>query len=479
MKRLIYIQAVLIAAAVVSCNKQSAQEVTQDELVTFTAIWGDNAPTKTMINPADSTKVLWSPDEYFRIFSGNMAGLFYSMNINPATSIEIRGGLVPVSGTTGSASGKFWAVYPYSSAISCNNDESVVLNVNSSQVGAVGSFAKEMAPAVAFSTNTHFTFYNVCGGLRFTVEEPGIKAIKFTSTGADEWLSGQVTVEMDPTTKRPVITNISNGIPYVIITAPDGGTFIPGEHYYVMFIPGTVSGLSITFFKGGASNPTTLQKTLTVKRSAIGMLDKIDHGVWIPLNQMPAPTTVDLGLSVLWSTTNLGAIAPEAFGNYYAWGEIDIKDQYNWGNYKWGSSQYSLTKYNRVVDYGVLDDKTILDSEDDPASVYLGGGWHMPKNMDWSELYNNCTWTRETVNGVRGFRVTGKGSYSDRSIFLPFTIRASGEMYFNDEGYYLHDDINSYYCYQAEVFHMAESGVPQNASRNRCLPTSLRPVKSK
>ena len=30
---------------------------------------------------------------------------------------------------------------------------------------------------------------------------------------------------------------------------------------------------------------------------------------------------VDLGLSVYWSTCNLGAKSPEQYGDYYAWGE--------------------------------------------------------------------------------------------------------------------------------------------------------------
>ena len=34
---------------------------------------------------------------------------------------------------------------------------------------------------------------------------------------------------------------------------------------------------------------------------------------------------VDLGLSVLWASCNLGATKPEFFGNYYAWGEVMTK----------------------------------------------------------------------------------------------------------------------------------------------------------
>ena len=40
------------------------------------------------------------------------------------------------------------------------------------------------------------------------------------------------------------------------------------------------------------------------------------------------PECVDLGLSVKWATYNVGARSPEEYGNYYAWGEIDLKAEY-------------------------------------------------------------------------------------------------------------------------------------------------------
>lgn len=39
-------------------------------------------------------------------------------------------------------------------------------------------------------------------------------------------------------------------------------------------------------------------------------------------------TYVDLGLSVRWATVNVGAIKPEEYGNYFAWGETKPKDIY-------------------------------------------------------------------------------------------------------------------------------------------------------
>ena len=41
---------------------------------------------------------------------------------------------------------------------------------------------------------------------------------------------------------------------------------------------------------------------------------------------------VDLGLSVMWAKCNLGAKAPEEYGNYYAWGEIEPKPEYTKDN---------------------------------------------------------------------------------------------------------------------------------------------------
>ena len=42
---------------------------------------------------------------------------------------------------------------------------------------------------------------------------------------------------------------------------------------------------------------------------------------------------VDLGLSVLWATCNLGASSPEGYGDYYAWGETEEKNNYTASTY--------------------------------------------------------------------------------------------------------------------------------------------------
>ena len=133
---------------------------------------------------------------------------------------------------------------------------------------------------------------------------------------------------------------------------------------------------------------------------------------------IPLPEAVDLGLSVKWASFNLGAIKPEEYGDYYAWGETEPKDDYSWSTYKWcNGSVYSLTKYNNSGFYGIVDNRTGLESDDDVAHTKFGGSWRMPTEAEWQELRENCTWTWTVKNEINGRIVTS--NTNGASIFLP------------------------------------------------------------
>lgn len=129
-------------------------------------------------------------------------------------------------------------------------------------------------------------------------------------------------------------------------------------------------------------------------------------------------TIVDLGLSVRWRSINIPQTDtryPEVSGSCIAWGSVTI-DYCNWAHYCWGTSPTSLMKYNTKSEYGKVDNKTVLDLEDDVAHRVLGGNWRMPTDAEWTELRENCTFSAETINGKNGIRVRGKNG---NSIFLP------------------------------------------------------------
>ncbi len=131
---------------------------------------------------------------------------------------------------------------------------------------------------------------------------------------------------------------------------------------------------------------------------------------------------VDLGLSVKWSSLNIGAESFYESGDYYAWGEITPKSSYNQNNYKWGEH----TKYNCDASDPNADNKSILDAEDDVAHVKLGEEWHIPTRAECEELLDNCTILRVIEDGKIGVVFTS--NINGNSIFLP----GSGQKYKRD-----------------------------------------------
>ena len=92
---------------------------------------------------------------------------------------------------------------------------------------------------------------------------------------------------------------------------------------------------------------------------------------------------VDLGLSVKWATTNMGADNPEEYGDYIASSHRDI------------------------------------------AKETWGGAWRLPTMSEFEELVEHCTWSWTMQNRVNGYKITSNiEGYTDRNIFLP----AAGHM---------------------------------------------------
>ncbi|MBR5061197.1 MAG: hypothetical protein IKX24_03545 [Prevotella sp.] len=121
------------------------------------------------------------------------------------------------------------------------------------------------------------------------------------------------------------------------------------------------------------------------------------------------PQAIDLGLpsGTKWASCNVGATKPEEYGGYYAWGETEEKEVYNWSTYIHCDGSSSTCH-----DLG----SDISGTEYDVAHVKWGGDWVMPTLDDIKELRDNCISEWTTVNGVNGRKFTGPNG---NSIFLP------------------------------------------------------------
>ena len=139
---------------------------------------------------------------------------------------------------------------------------------------------------------------------------------------------------------------------------------------------------------------------------------------------------VDLGLpsGLLWATCNVGANSPEAYGDYFAWGEITTKQSYY--------SENSLTNglsISELQSQGYIDEDGKLTPSHDAAAANWGGSWRMPTLDELNELRTNCTWTWTTQNGVNGYNVEGPNG---NSIFLPAAGFRTGSSYGAGSGGY-------------------------------------------
>lgn len=120
------------------------------------------------------------------------------------------------------------------------------------------------------------------------------------------------------------------------------------------------------------------------------------------IENTPEIEYVDMGFpsGVKWATCNFGATTPEGYGEYYAWGEIETKEEYTWQN-------------GNCLTYGKELGDISGNPEYDVVAAEWGGNWRSPRLEDMYELVTLCDWI---WNG-KGFNVVSRinGSY----IFLP------------------------------------------------------------
>ena len=152
------------------------------------------------------------------------------------------------------------------------------------------------------------------------------------------------------------------------------------------------------------------------------------------------PHMIDLGLpsGTKWACCNVGANSPVECGGYFAWGETTTKTSFKEYNYKWyNGDRHRIMKYCQNSYYGIVDDRTELEPEDDAAYVNWGTEWRMPYLGHLYELIRNCTNEWTTVNGMGGFLF--KSKINGNAIFIP----AAGWIYNGVQG--LETD-GTYWC---------------------------------
>ena len=192
---------------------------------------------------------------------------------------------------------------------------------------------------------------------------------------------------------------------------------------------------------------------------------------------------VDLGLSVKWAAWNLAEEKPEGYDEYLQWANTTMfthgssHAHIDWDNCPYHSGlacNKGWSKYNTIQSYGTVDNKTVLEQDDDAAHILLHGKWRIPTYAEWVELKDNCDWKWTTLNGMNGYKVTGKNG---NSIFLPAAGYYAGESrhQLGSEGHYWSSTLNE--NGPCNALHMSFTSSERKMwDRNRCDALSIRPV---
>lgn len=265
MKRSIYVAAALLALA--ACSRETEIDVPDGYLALVASTEG---PTRTVVT--EGTRVYWEPDDEIVVFSGGKSGKFVSNLTSSAASATFTGTLGMDAWTEGE---EMWAVYPYSETTSFDG-EAVTAVLPAEQVARAGSFGKDVNLSVARSTTPTLQFFNVGGGIRFTLAEEGIQEIVLEGLDG-EILAGRVKVGFQD--GKPVVLDVAEGETSITLTPSGGGSFQKDTPYFFVAIPGALEkGFKLHFHKADDLGYRIFDKTVTIRRSIFGTLTHADAG---------------------------------------------------------------------------------------------------------------------------------------------------------------------------------------------------------
>ena len=216
--------------------------------------------------------------------------------------------------------------------------------------------------------------------------------------------------------------------------------------------------------KASGKDGDSFFESVEVTEDELRIVLKDGTEIVIPLGEQSPYKAVNLGLSVKWASFNLGATASSEQGGYYLWGDV--------------------VNTGIMPNYQAPNMDNICGTKYDIVREMWGGSWRLPNKAEQVDLIKKCTWTRVTVNGVSGMKVTGSNG---NSIFLPSTgymLPASGpigstQLMDENSGYYwVGESYGDTYGRFGYVFYYNSTSYYYNASWNASMiKMAIRPVK--
>ena len=257
--------------ALAGCTRNQEIDIQKNGLSLF-ARTESPANTKTVVE--SGAHVFWEPGDEIAVFMGEKSAKF-------TTDITASSATATFKGTFGDTTWPedldLWAVYPFSEDATFDG-ETITTTLPSEQIAREGSFGKDMNLSIAHSTSNTLQFYNVGGGIRFSVTEEGIKKVMFEGLSG-EIISGKVKIGFE--NGLPVVKEVTGGSQFITLLPPVGKeTFEKDTWYYIVAIPGALEGgYRLRFFVDDLYADKLSTRAVNLKRSVFGSVTDADSNL--------------------------------------------------------------------------------------------------------------------------------------------------------------------------------------------------------
>lgn len=232
---------------------------------------GKNTKSTLDVDGEGIGTIYWTPADEINVFYGTASTHYVSQNaVNATTAVFTTTDIIGISE---GASENIWGLYPYNSSATCTGT-AVTTTLPSIQYGVPDTFDDDLYITLAHNNSTALTFYNVCGGIKFSLSRDDITSITFSGNNNED-IAGDISLAFSE--GLPTVS-VTSGVKEITLTPKAGGTFASGEYYYIIALPTTLSsGFTMSFETNteiGTFNYTS--KAVTIKRSVFSKKNGID-----------------------------------------------------------------------------------------------------------------------------------------------------------------------------------------------------------
>lgn len=235
--RMTFRSALVPALLALSCSREPVVEPTPALVHHVITAHATEPEAKTVLNPEQDTKVLWTAHEQVAVFPSLSFTpyLFTGTNDATAASASFEGD------TPEPELGTYVLLSPYDANALGGSEFTTTLPPI--QEGVAGTFAHGTAIMAGLSSGSSVACKHVCSGMRFQVAASNIAAVSFRGNG-NEKIGGKFRFHFDGAGNPEILS--TDGGQEVVLHAP-GGTFTPATWYYITLLPTAFShGFTVT-----------------------------------------------------------------------------------------------------------------------------------------------------------------------------------------------------------------------------------------